>query len=244
MTPFPSPWSSIMRRQSIVIPLMLATALCAMPATPALSQGQTDLTEYKTAKPSPKFDSPTLALDRLKSVLASNNIGELANLLGLDAERLRANNEAMIAYALIREGAGRQLILKDAEGAKIVVIGDRLWPLPFPLTEDKDGKWSFDTQRGFEEIVNRRIGENELATIDTMHEYVAAQYQYASDDRDGDGIYEFAKKTDQQSGQAGRSLLGSETSTRRKARPARWSKRPPSAPPNAARVISDTAIAS
>ncbi|ANL63824.1 hypothetical protein AMC82_CH00110 [Rhizobium phaseoli] len=183
-----------MRRQSIVIPLMLATALFAMPATPALSQGQTDLTEYKTAKPSPKFDSPTLALDRLKSVLASNNIGELANLLGLDAERLRANNEAMIAYALIREGAGRQLILKDAEGAKIVVIGDRLWPLPFPLTEDKDGKWSFDTQRGFEEIVNRRIGENELATIDTMHEYVAAQYQYASDDRDGDGIYEFAKK--------------------------------------------------
>lgn len=194
MTPFPSPWSYIMRRQSIVIPLMLMTALCGMPATPALSQGQTDLAEYKAAKPSPKFDSPALALDRLKSVLASNNIGDLADLLGLNAERLRANNEAMIAYGLIREGAERQVILKDAEGAKIVAIGDRLWPLPFPLTEDKEGKWSFDTQRGFEEIVNRRIGENELATIDTMHEYVAAQYQYASDDRDGDGIYEFAKK--------------------------------------------------
>ncbi|RFC00344.1 hypothetical protein B5K08_00240 [Rhizobium leguminosarum bv. trifolii] len=183
-----------MRRQSIVIPLMLATALCAIPATPALSQGQTDLTEYKAAKASPKFDSPALALDRLKSVLGSNNIGDLADLLGLNADKLRANNEAMIAYGLIREGAERQMILKDADGAKVVAIGDRLWPLPFPLTEDKGGKWSFDTQRGFEEIVNRRIGENELATIDTMHEYVAAQYQYASDDRDGDGIYEFAKK--------------------------------------------------
>ena len=183
-----------MRRQSIVIPLMLATALSTMPATPALSQAQTDLGEYKAAKSSPKFDSPTLALDRLKSVLGSNNIGDLADLLGLNADRLRASNEAMIAYGLIREGAERQMILKDANGAKVIAIGDRLWPLPFPLTEDKDGKWSFDTRRGLEEIVNRRIGENELATIDTMHEYVAAQYQYASDDRDGDGIYEFAKK--------------------------------------------------
>ncbi len=183
-----------MKRQSTVIPLMLATLLCAMPAAPTFSQVPTDLAEYRVATPSPKFDSPELALDKLKSVLGSNNIDDLAALLGLKPDKLRASNEATISYGLIREGAERQAILRDLDGMKIVAIGDRLWPLPFPLTEGKDGKWSFDTERGLEEIVNRRIGENELATIDTMHEYVSAQYQYASEDRDGDGIYEFAKK--------------------------------------------------
>ncbi|MBB4390792.1 hypothetical protein GGE61_007170 [Rhizobium leguminosarum] len=183
-----------MRRQSVAIPFMLATVLCAMPAAPALSQVQTDLAEYKAATPSPKFDNPSLALDKLKSALSSDSIDDLAALLGLKPDKLRSSNEAMIAYGLIREGAERQVVLRDSAGMKIVAIGDRLWPLPFPLTEGKDGKWSFDTQRGFEEIINRRIGENELATLDTMHEYVAAQYQYASEDRDGDGIYEFAKK--------------------------------------------------
>lgn len=183
-----------MKRQSTVIPLMLAAVVCAMPAAPAFSQALTDLAEYRAATPSPKFDSPELALDKLKSVLASNSMEDLAALLGLKPDKLRASNEATIAYGLIREGAERQAVLRDFNGMKIVAIGDRLWPLPFPLTEGKDGKWSFDTQQGLDEIINRRIGENELATIDTMHEYVAAQYQYASEDRDGDGIYEFAKR--------------------------------------------------
>ncbi|MBB3593693.1 hypothetical protein FHX08_004096 [Rhizobium sp. BK529] len=183
-----------MKRHSTVIPILLAAVICAVPTTPALSQAQTDLAEFRAATPSPKFDSPELALDKLKSALASGRIEDLAALLGLNADKLRSSNEATIAYGLIREGAQRQAVLRDMEGTKIVAIGDRLWPLPFPLTEGKDGKWSFDTQRGLEEIINRRVGENELATIDTMHEYVAAQYQYASEDRDGDGIYEFAKK--------------------------------------------------
>lgn len=183
-----------MRRHSTVVPLIFAAALCAMPAAPALSQGTTDLAGYKAATPSPKFDSPELALEKLKSVLGSDRIEDLAALLGLKPDKLRASNEATIAYGLMREGAERQAILRDVDGMKVVAIGDRLWPLPFPLTEGKDGKWSFDTERGLEEIINRRIGENELGTIDTMHEYVSAQYQYASEDRDGDGIYEFAKK--------------------------------------------------
>jgi len=120
-----------MRRQSTIIPLMLAAALCAMPAAPALSQAQTDLAEYKTATPSPKFDSPELALDKLKSVLGSSNIDDLAALFGLKADKLRSSNEAMIAYGLIREGAERQAVLRDFDGMRIVTIGDRLWPLPW-----------------------------------------------------------------------------------------------------------------
>ncbi|MDR9763107.1 DUF2950 family protein [Rhizobium redzepovicii] len=183
-----------MRTQSTLIPLMISTVLCVVSATPSASQMRTDLTEFATAGPTPSFGTPGAVLDRLKAVLASNDVDGFAGLLGLKADKLRSSNEAMITYGLIREGAARQMILEDLGGRKFIAIGDRLWPLPFPLTEGKDGKWSFDTQRGLAEIVNRRVGENELATIDTMHEYVVAQYQYASDDRDGDGIYEFAKK--------------------------------------------------
>jgi hypothetical protein len=173
---------------------MLATALCVVPATPSVSQGQTDLAEFVGTTPPPSFDTPEQALDRLKSVLASDDVDGLANLFGLKAGKLQSSDEAMIAYHLIREGAVRQMILQDLGERKVVAIGDRLWPLPFPLSEGKDGKWSFDTRRGLQEIVNRRIGENELATIQTMQDYVVAQHQYASEDPDGDGIYEYAQK--------------------------------------------------
>ena len=64
----------------------------------------------------------------------------------------------------------------------------------FPLLKGEDGKWAFDTQAGLEEIVNRRVGENELEAIATMRAYVEAQNDYASEDRDDDGVEEFAQK--------------------------------------------------
>jgi hypothetical protein len=100
----------------------------------------------------------------------------------------------MITYGLIHEGAARRMRLEDLGGRKIVAIGDRLWPLPFPLSQGEGAKWSFDTRVGLEEIVNRRIGENELATIATIRDFVLAQHEYASEDRNGDGIYEYAQK--------------------------------------------------
>ena len=83
----------------------------------------------------------------------------------------------------------------DGEGdRRLLQIGQKLWPLPFPLVKVEDGKWAFDTYAGLEEIVNRRVGENELQTIETMRAYVDAQEDYASEDRDGDGVEEFAQK--------------------------------------------------
>ena len=76
----------------------------------------------------------------------------------------------------------------------MVQIGEKLWPLPFPIVKGEDGKWAFDTFDGLEEIVNRRVGENELQTIETMRAYVDAQEDYASEDRDEDGVEEFAQK--------------------------------------------------
>ncbi|TDW20715.1 DUF2950 family protein [Rhizobium azibense] len=182
-----------MRLRLKLIPLLLGTALSLVFAAPSTSQMQTDLSEF-AAGTAPSFNDPSAALERFKTVLSANDLDGLANLLGLDAAKLRSSNEAMISYGLIREGAARQLRLQDLGDRKIVSVGDVLWPLPFPLSQDKDGKWAFDTAVGLQEIVNRRIGANELATIQTMQDYVAAQREYASEDRDGDGIYEYAQK--------------------------------------------------
>jgi hypothetical protein len=83
---------------------------------------------------------------------------------------------------LVREG-----------NSTILVIGKDEWPFPIPI-EKKGTAWVFDTKKGKEEILNRRIGENELSTIKTCLAVVDAQREYAMIDRDGDDLQEYAEK--------------------------------------------------
>jgi len=72
-------------------------------------------------------------------------------------------------------------------------IGVDAWPFPIPLVKQPDGQWFFDTAAGKGEILNRRVGRNELGAIDVCHAYVAAQREYASEDRLGDGVLTYAQ---------------------------------------------------
>jgi hypothetical protein len=74
-----------------------------------------------------------------------------------------------------------------------LVVGSNDWPFPIPLVKKSEG-WIFDTDKGREEILNRRIGQNELAAIQVSLAYVDAQREYAMKDRDGDGILEYARR--------------------------------------------------
>jgi hypothetical protein len=75
----------------------------------------------------------------------------------------------------------------------VLVIGDNDWPFPIPIVKQASG-WVFDTAQGREEILNRRIGRNELDAIQVALAYVDAQREYAMRDRDGDGLLEYAQK--------------------------------------------------
>ncbi len=80
------------------------------------------------------------------------------------------------------------------EGDKaILVIGKDDWPFPIPIVK-KGGVWYFDTEKGKEEILDRRIGKNELNTIQTCLAIVDAQHEYAMEDRADDGPREYAQK--------------------------------------------------
>jgi hypothetical protein len=76
----------------------------------------------------------------------------------------------------------------------VIVAGNDNWPLPIPLVRMKTGQWHFDAARGRVEILARRIGRNELVAIDVSRAYVEAQTEYASRDRKGNGVLDYAQK--------------------------------------------------
>ena len=80
------------------------------------------------------------------------------------------------------------------EGPRIVLtVGEKDWPFPIPLVKKGD-QWIFDTIAGKEEILDRRIGENELSTVQTLLAVVDAQREYARNDSNKNGIREYAQK--------------------------------------------------
>ena len=74
------------------------------------------------------------------------------------------------------------------------ILGSEDWPFPFQTVRGDAGSWAFDTEQGIEAILDRRIGRNELSAIALVHAYVDAQIEYAKEDRDGNGVLEYAQR--------------------------------------------------
>ncbi len=83
-------------------------------------------------------------------------------------------------------------IEKEGDGMADLVVGDDNFPFPFPIVKTAKG-WTFDPELGKEELLNRRIGRNELSTIQVLLAVSDAQFDYASVDRNGDGTLEYAE---------------------------------------------------
>ncbi|MCW5773224.1 MAG: DUF2950 domain-containing protein, partial [Rhodospirillaceae bacterium] len=99
-----------------------------------------------------------------------------------------------------RAAAVANRLAEDGEGRYTLIIGAQNWPLPIPIVKRGAG-WVFDAVAGREEILNRRIGENELTTIDVMRAFVVAQRQYASVPRDAGGLKKYATRIKSHPGQ-------------------------------------------
>lgn len=83
--------------------------------------------------------------------------------------------------------------VKENDDRVSVILGNDNWSFPIPIVKRGDG-WVFDTKAGREELLNRWIGRNELSTIQVCLGYVEAQREYASTDREQDGIIQYAQK--------------------------------------------------
>ncbi len=84
--------------------------------------------------------------------------------------------------------------MKRSDDVYILDIGDQNWPMPIPARAAGNGSWLFDTTAGKEEVLSRRIGEDELNAIGVCRAYVQAQREYASEDRDGSGVLKYAQR--------------------------------------------------
>ena len=84
-------------------------------------------------------------------------------------------------------------ISKVTDNRAVLLVGDGDWPFPAPVVRQGDG-WVFDSAAGREEIINRRIGRNELGAIQTLLAIVDAQREYAATDPDGNGSADYARR--------------------------------------------------
>jgi DUF2950 family protein len=143
------------------------------------------------------FDRPEMAVDALLTDLKNRDVDGLAKLFGPEQwGELVGPDKAQAREGLenIYEAAQVSKMLVDgADGHKILIIGAQGWPFPIPLTLDH-GQWRFDTEAGIQEVINRRIGRDELNAIAALREYVHAQQVYASVDRSGNGVLKYAQR--------------------------------------------------
>jgi hypothetical protein len=142
------------------------------------------------------FASPEEAVNALAAAIKSNNEKELLLIFGPEAKELISSGDPVSDKQRFDKfsKAFDQKHSLVTEGEKMVLIlGEKDWPFAVPLAKKGD-QWFFDTKAGREESLNRRIGENELSTIQTMLAIVDAQREYAMKDRDSNGVLEYAEK--------------------------------------------------
>lgn len=143
------------------------------------------------------FVSPEAAAKALVQAIRRHDMGKTTAILGPGSREIISSGDP------VADKAGRERFAKlydekiAVEGAEtgrsVLSLGNEGYPFPIPLV--KKGKvWRFDAAAGKEELLNRRIGRNELGTIEVMHAFVDAQREYAGTDWEGDGIWEFAQK--------------------------------------------------
>lgn len=134
------------------------------------------------------FDSPEQAVAAMKDLIGKHDDRATAEVFGPgsadlfasgdvvkdreDGERVKAMIAAGVAFAEVDDNT------------RVALFGNDAWPWPIPLVKT-EGKWRFDTAAGREELLNRRIGRDELLTLTSLHAFVDAQREYAGVGRDG-----------------------------------------------------------
>ena len=151
----------------------------------------------KTGSQGQGFNSPEAAVSTIVAAVREYDAVKALTILGPDAEEIIFSGDKVEgkegAADFVRKYDEKHRLEIVSPTSATLIIGNDDWPFPIPVV--KSGKsWFFNVAAGKEEILNRRIGEHELNVIQVMQAYVEAQLEYASKDRDGDGVREFAQQ--------------------------------------------------
>ncbi len=175
--------------------ILFATLGLSSPVYAAPSQGMPPMgLDPMTPMEQQSYGTPEEAVDALVQASRDNNKSELFKVLGPNADKLissgdkvadrKGRSSFLAAYAKAHD------IKSVSDGHDVLVVGDEEWPMPIPLVRGSSG-WAFDTDAGQEEILNRRIGRNELNVLQVCRAYVEAQQEYAA--LKPEGVLEYAQ---------------------------------------------------
>lgn len=174
-----------------VVPFLALVSVSLWHSDPAIAAQKQ--TEKQTL-----FSTPEEAMKALVQAAKAKNRAALGEIFGpsslqqlLSGDPVQDNHE-MDQFAAAVEKSAKLEKVNDARFT--LMIGERNWPFPIPIVEEEN-RWRFDTRAGAEEILNRRIGDNELSAILTARAYVLAQWQYFTEaGPDKEGVAEYAQK--------------------------------------------------
>jgi hypothetical protein len=165
------------------------------------SQGAPESKQDATAASQPKqkeFETPKQAADALIQVATNFDVAAMKEILGPDSDDIVSSEDPVQDKNRATEFANRAKEKTSVETDKqdpnraILVVGNDDFPLPIPLVKRK-GKWSFDTKVGRQEILNRRIGANELNAIEICRGFAEAQHEYAMEKHDDSKVNQYAQ---------------------------------------------------
>src|SRR5213079_1111146 len=158
------------------------------------SQGAPEQKQESTAAASQpqrkQFDTPKQAADALIQVASNFDAAAAKEILGPDGEDIISSEDPVMDKNRATEFANKAKEKTSVEVDKknpshaILLVGNDDFPLPIPIVKQK-GKWFFDTKVGREEILNRRVGANELNAIEICRGFDEAQHEYAQGKHDG-----------------------------------------------------------
>lgn len=154
----------------------------ASPAKPTSTHGAAQNAARSQQK---TFSSPQQAAEALYQAARSHDVNALLAILGPGARDIimwTDNQTERYAQddAFAKKYEQMHRFVKEPDSTTALYVGAENWPLPFPLIE-RNGSWYFDSNLGRQEIMFRRIGENEMDAIDALHGIVAAENQYEAE---------------------------------------------------------------
>jgi hypothetical protein len=142
------------------------------------------------------FSSAEEAVKATVAAARSNSDKQLLTVFGAQAKEILFSGDAVAdrqrREQFIAAYDENNSLVTEGENT-ILIVGKQEWAFPIPIVK-KGASWVFDTAKGKQEILNRRIGENELNTIQTCLAIVDAEREYAMKDRDRNGLLEYAQK--------------------------------------------------
>jgi hypothetical protein len=154
--------------------------------------------------PQQDFASVEAAVDALVAAANTEGSRALLEVLGAEAEPVIDSGDPVqdrnSRQQFLQTYAAAHAVDRSSDDTATLEVGADEWPFPFPLVE-RDGRWRFDGAAGVEETVNRRVGENELSTIQSCLAFVDAQREYYMRNAQRDALLHFSRKLISTAGQ-------------------------------------------